>query len=373
MQGNIEERSPGVWRIRVSCGNDPVTGERRIVRKTIRGARADAELARAQILAERGAGDLGTNATLNTLLDAWLTKARVATSTRATYENAAKVHIRPRIGKLPLARVTPFVLDQLYEDLLDDGVSPDRIRKVHTVLRASLRRAVKWRWIPSNPALDAERPPVETKEAAAPDPETVRLLLALAEKTGLRWLVIIRIAASLGARRGEICGLQWRDINFAAGTIHVRRSVLIIKGERIVKQLKNEKRRSPEPMPPDVMRLLREWKLQSVADSLADGGDWLFVSPLGGFADPSEVSKKFRRICTTAGIQPTVKLHGLRHYVGTHLRDAGVDHDVISRRLGHSRTSTTIDMYGHAVAGRSRQAAEILERITQEMTGTDES
>ncbi len=352
----IEERSPGVWRIRVSAGFDPVTGKRRVIRRTVRGTEDDARTERARILAARGNGDLGTNATLGALLDAWLPKARIEASTRANYASALRTHVQPRIGNRPLSQIDVFVIDQLYEDLEEAGVTPIRIRTVHTALRAAFRKAVKWRWVTTNPCVEAEPPPVFLKEATAPTPAQVRALFAAAETLGIQWLAMLELTASLGARRGEICGLQWDDINLDVGTVQVRRAVLVLNGQGIVKHVKDNTRREPAPIHSNVVKVLRRWRL---ACPPTDDG-WAFPDSDGAFFRPDQLSYRFRKLCTQVGISRDVKLHGLRHFVGTYLRDEGTDLDVISRRLGHSRTSTTSDVYGHAVDGRARQAADAI-------------
>lgn len=362
----IEERRPGVWRIRVSAGFDKVTGKRRVINRTIHGDKKDAERVERRLLIEVGSGAvLGTNATVADLIDAWLPAKKLAPSTRDDWERVVRLHIVPLLGDVPLSKLDVFAVDQFYADLERRQVSPTRIRKVHTVLSVALQRAKKWGWIAANPCVDADLPAEPEHEAVAPDPDSVRKLFELADTRGMRLLVQLRLAASLGCRRGELCGLKWADVDLDGLTVHVRRTVGVTKssGPYVKDYPKNEKRRRPEPIPKAVADLLRRWRIASPPNQ----DHWVFGAPeVGGFYRPNVLSHEFAELRALAGIPPEVKLHSLRHYVGTHLRDLGVDHDVISRRLGHSRTSTTLDMYGHAVAGRSRDAAELLELLTND-------
>lgn len=374
MDGNLNEIRPGVWRIRVSAGVDRVTGKRRVISKTVKGDRAAAELARARLVLERtDRGIVPTNATISDLFAAYLPVAKLSAAAAYDYALVARKHIEPRIGHVPLSKVTPFFLDQFYADLAEADVSPTRIRKVHTVLRSAFRRAVKWGWIPANPATDPDLPPLDDTEIEPPTPEQVRALFAAAEARDLRIHVAIHLAATLGCRRGELCGLQWPDVDFDRATITIRRSVGVIAGQPIIKRPKESTRRKrnrkPTPIGPETVALLKRWRLATAEQRLATvdrGGDWLFpsVAP-GGFARPDVMSRMFRELATAAGLPETARLHDLRHYVATQLLVNGHQAGTVAGRVGHTRESTTTDLYGHQVDPAARAAGEAIERINR--------
>lgn len=369
----ITQRGPNSWQIKVSGGTD-ATGKRLRPTKTIRGTYEDAvreEMRLTLQVADTLPAEFAANATVTTLLDAWLPiHNRISESTRYDYRLVIDKHIIPNIGDMPLHKVKPFTLDRFYQQLADDGLGPDRIRRVHSILSGAFKKAVKWEWIGRSPVRDAEQPPAPIRDVEAPTPAQYRQLTKTADDTLLLAAVAIHLAGNVGSRRGEICGLQWRDFDLERGTVQVRRTVSVVPGVGdVVKPIKGNPRLRLErkPLDPATIDLLRLWDI-ATADERALGFNpdgWLFVAPAkGGFYRPDCMGRLFSKIAKQAGL-PGLHMHQLRHYVVTQLLDAGIDVSVVSRRVGHSRTSTTTDVYGHGVAAAAVDAAKAMARINR--------
>ena len=147
--------------------------------------------------------------------------------------------LEPDLGKLTLRRVTTQRLDAYYASLVRDrGLSAASIRHVHAVLRGSLGQAVRWGWIPTNPAAAASPPRIQRHEISPPPIHDTRELLKTADEQSPEFGALLRVLAATGARRGEVCGLRWSDIDCAAGTVSIHRSVATVTGGIVIKDTK---------------------------------------------------------------------------------------------------------------------------------------
>ncbi len=176
--------------------------------------------------------------TLNDLLDHWLahlhTNKALRLRTIGRYRQLLAHHLRPYLGTLPVHALTTLHIQQLYDYLAHHGrkdgkaggLGPRTIREVHLCLRQALGYAMKWHDLPANPAADAEPPAVSNDTRAALTPEQVGMLLAAAHHDPRPWLrAFVVLAAATGARIGELCGLEWHDLDLAAGTIRFRQAL----------------------------------------------------------------------------------------------------------------------------------------------------
>ena len=113
------------------------------------------------------------------------------------------------LGSLTLRRVTTHRLDVFYSGLVRDrGLSPSSVRQVHAVLRGALGQAVRWGWIPTNPAATASPPKRRPREITPPAMADTRDLLAAADEHDPEFGALLRFLAATGARRGEACELR---------------------------------------------------------------------------------------------------------------------------------------------------------------------
>jgi integrase len=176
--------------------------------------------------------------TLNDLLDHWLahlhTNKAVRLRTIGRYRQLLEHHVRSYLGEHPISSLGTLHIQQLYDRLARDGRSdgktgglgPRTIRQVHLCLHQALGYAVKWHDLPTNPAADAEPPAVAAHTPATLTPEQVGILLAAAHHDQRPWLRAFTIlAAATGARTGELCGLEWHDLDLDAGTLRFRQAL----------------------------------------------------------------------------------------------------------------------------------------------------
>jgi len=164
--------------------------------------------------------------TMSEYLNRWLyevAKQRTRPMTWRGYEHLVRLHILPTLGRVPLAKLTPQHVHSLVTQKVREGrLAPRTIQYMHSVLRAALNQAVRWRMVHYNAAAMVSTPRVTRREVLALTPANARLLLEAAR--GDRLEALYSVALALGLRQGEALGLKWADINLETGVLRVRRA-----------------------------------------------------------------------------------------------------------------------------------------------------
>jgi integrase len=264
---------------------------------------------------------------------------------------------------VPARKVTALELDEFYQGLTDEGLAPASVRQVHAILRAGFRQGVKWRYLTSNPATDASPAKLVSKAVEAPTVAEVQKMIAAADKDDPDMATLIALAAVTGARRGELCGLQWGDVDWTGHTLTIERSVATMgRGQLITKDTKTHaaRRLALDEFGETTLKL----HLRFMEDRAADLG--LSISPetpiftydLEGPIPPDTVTHYVKRIAGRVGVD--THLHALRHFAASQLVGGGHDPRTVAGRLGHKDASVTLRVYSHMLPERDRDAASFL-------------
>lgn len=307
---------------------------------------------------------------LGDYLDEWIAgcKARVAAGelgagTLRQYEDTLRLYVRPALGNLRVADLTPALLQEWVDSLLTRGLSPRTVGLARTTVRTAIQRGVKLRAIPANP-VDATDGPRRAKEKRAKVLTLAQMeaLLAEAYRTGhgksgngrgTHYAPLMEFLWLSGLRPSEALGLRWGAVDLEAGCVHVERSRVKIGGGMVDKeQLKTEASRRRVDLPARGVECLR--RLREAAPS-ADG--LVFVTAKGTGMTLDGLDRAFRRLRDRLGL-PRVRPYDLRHTAATMQLSAGVPLPVLSKRLGHSDISTTANIYLHLTEEDNRAAAE---------------
>ena len=234
-RGTVDERRPGVWRLRAEGAPDAVTGERQRVTRTVylRGKR-DAQQELARLLSELGRKPANAGTRTKSVADAceaWLTvfNALVAAGKKSPasgkrFREVIEWYVIPVLGDRSLRDLTTEDINGLYLHLLTKGkpartvhakkhgsiqlprpLAAATVQKTHAALSLALDYAIRLGWLSVNPAHKAvkSQPDTEDRTITAPDPRDVQALLAEAERVDPEWACYLRVAASLGNRRGR--------------------------------------------------------------------------------------------------------------------------------------------------------------------------
>jgi integrase len=361
-----------VWELRVYIGRDPVTGRPKQVSKTVHGGARVADDALRDLIDQQAPSRTdGVGATFGQLLDSWLAECErvdLSPTTVRTYTAQIEKTIRPRLGKVPLNRLTAKHLDDLYRSMKESGRSPKTIRNHHAIISSALHQAARWGWVRANVAELAKPPKLRASKVKAPSVEDVRAVVVAAEDRDPRLAAFLMFAALTGMRRGEICGLRWTAVDLERGQVDVTGSVICIDGGLAEKSTKTDRDRHLALDEVGVALLehhrarLEGWSAETGIAILDDG--YVFSPEIDGSRPfrPDNVTKFFERVRTPLGMRH-VRLQDLRHFTATQLIGAGVDVRTVAGRLGHSDPSLTLRVYSHAIEERDRAAAAILGNV----------
>ena len=302
------------------------------------------------------------------LAEHWLPQLgdRIEPTTAAGYVRVL-ARIIPRIGRIPLRDVAPMHLNQLYTELRRSGLlvrygpnagsrqplSPKTVRRVHAVLSKAFNDAIDEGLLTSNPARRA-KPPRERSDFEVTIWSTDELAAFLDFVVEDHLYPIWLLAAATGMRRGELAGLQWRDIDFMAGTVLIRQTRTLVGRTVITKAPKNGQPRVINVDGETLAALsdLRRHRPWAAAD------DFVMLGPDDEPLHPDRLSHLFRRLAQLAGLQP-IRLHDLRHTHASLLIKEGVPIKVVSERLGHADPGFTMRTYPPVRPGMQAAAAEV--------------
>lgn len=353
----------------VQLPRDRATGRNKQLSRTHLGTKREAQRALAALVADVSAGKVSSSATtLDELLARWLDVVddQLSPTSVREYRRLVTKRIGPDLGKLRLSKVTTQRLDGYYSTLTHEGgLSPASVRHVHAVLRGALGQGVKWGWIPTNPAVSASPPKIRRKEIRPPSVAVARKLLDAADEHDPEFGALLRVLTATGARRGEVCGLRWSDLDTGSRTLSIQRSVASIAGGTIVKDTKTHAARrialdndTIEILDRQRSRLERRAELCEL--SFNEAG-YVFTTTADGTdpLHPDTITSAFGRVCKSQGVKG-VRLHDLRHLHATQLLAAGVPVRTVSGRLGHANAATTLNVYAHFLEASDREAADVI-------------
>lgn len=299
------------------------------------------------------------------LVDVWLpTVARtVRRSTAVTYAGHVHKHIVPALGRKWLEAIEPTDVNALYERLsmgMSD-VTPTTIRRIHVTLHRALGDAVRWGYVATNVAAQANPP----RARAAQEMETwsvpdLRRFLDVVAGDSLRTLWVV--LSCTGLRRGEALGLRRCDVDLERAELAVRQTVISVAGEVLLSEPKTKRGRRVVALDDYTTRALRAHVASISRRGPAIRTELLFRAPDGRPLDPPTVSRRFRQLAREAGL-PQIRLHDLRHTHATIALQAGVHPKIVSERLGHANISITLDTYSHALPHLQHEAAAAISHV----------
>lgn len=239
------------WRYQIDAGHDE-SGNRIRLSKSGYKLEGEASDAMRDAMQDLKGGRVNTLSTLGEYMRRWLpyhTKAKPLEPTTAGRYVSLAAHAIQALGSTPLKDLTTFALDDLYVKL-SETLSGKTVREVHSVVHVALKRAVKTKLLPFNPADGCDLPRVDQKEAAALSADQLARYQAAAAGS---WAdLLIRLAAAIGARRGELLAMRWSDVDWATNKIRIERSLYQVNGQIGIKPTKSRQARVVS-IPPSLM------------------------------------------------------------------------------------------------------------------------
>jgi integrase len=355
---NLSKLPSGKWRAIFY-----VDGERRSLTRPTKG-----EARRAASQAELDAGKQRNretaDATVAELVDARIAEARWSATLRADY-----LTVLERVPDAFLARriraVDVPTIKALYRQLSANGMSAHRVRRVHDLLSQSYKMAVEDQWVTVNPIASVRRPTIEASDIHPPAPADVARLVDAATPV-LR--LFLRLAASTGARRGELVALQWGDIRSDTSEVVIRRSLSYTPASGVVVGDTKTKSKGHRVVSVGLPTLaaLRTHRIEQTERAVANGlpsPEWVFSHDAGVNPwRPDYATHAFAALRKSLDLDG-VRLHDLRHFVATQMLAAGDSPVQVAGRLGHSTPTVTMSTYAHWIQSQDAASAERLERL----------
>lgn len=391
MAGTIRERSPGHFELRAynAATGKQVTKTYAHPRKEQGVGIAEAKKRLARLVTDVADGKFGTKKdpteimTLSMLLDEWIahgeTRGRSPNTLHGYRSKAVRIKAGP-LGGIEASKLTTRDLDRWYDTLLAGGMSAATVMHHHRIVRAALNQAKRWKYIPQNPADDIHLESGRRAEMQVPTAVQGRALILRATGTfSPDFGPILLFAMLTGMRRGELCGIQWSDIDWDGSRVTVRRSVWQIRSTWGLKDPKTHQVRTIA-LDPVAVSLLTARKTRAESEAATacvplstDAFVWSTLADGLSPRTPNSLTRAFHRLCRTmetealAADPPRVeswqfRFHDLRHLSATEMVGQGMDPKTVAARLGHANPSVTLAVYAHAVEARDRDAADGLGR-----------
>ena len=296
------------------------------------------------------------------------------------YEKILSKYYIPMLGNLPINEIRPLHVQRIIDFFSSpigrtDGkghlLTPPTIRRYLTVLQSVMTLAYKQEYIETNPA-DTRRleiPKIVTPEVEAFSDEEIKCILSALDEEPLNVRALIATALFTGARRGEIVGLKWDDVDFKEKQIFIRRTIIKLKDMPAIEKLPKTISSIREIAIPELLcSILSEYKKMQ-DDKIAMLGEKWFCSNYvftefdGHVMNPQTPTKQFDHFLKRHGIRH-LKFHGLRHSSATLLLSHGTDIKTVSKRLGHTSIDTT-NIYVHALKKTDKAAADCFDRFAK--------
>ncbi len=297
----------------------------------------------------------------------WLTykKDYIKESTYANYSNIISNHIAPDLGKYYLKEINnkiiqEFLLNKYKKGRLDNsgGLCNKTIRDIVAIIKSTLKFAMKEELI-ANFNLDFIYPKANTKDKiyTLSKQDQYKLTKYILENQTVKNLGILLTLYS-GIRIGELCALQWKDIDFKNNILHINKTLqrVYIKDKQVNKSkiiITNPKTHNAErviPLNKDFAKELKKFMTESEDYILSCSKKWI---------EPRTYRRFFARMLEKLKIEK-INFHGLRHTFATNCIKLGIDYKTVSELLGHATVNITLNLYVHPQMSQKKKCIDLI-------------
>jgi integrase len=357
-EGSVYQEPDGRWTGVISFGYTP-DGKRR--RKKVHGATKQEVLDKLRKLPGQQTGE-PCKLTVGEILTRWLentAREKVGPTTYLRYKQVIDHQIAPYVGGLSLAKLSALDVEDFYAEVKRQGVPPASRRQGALVLTNALRHAVRLKMIPSAPTAGVTKPKLPEREMRVLTDDEAKAFRAAARRS--RHYALFALAVATGMRRGELLALHWNDVDFDAGAVTIRRTLVMVGQQFILKEPKTKASRRTITVPAFALDAMHEHRKKMVARGFADRA--VFCNCRGGFIRGYNLLRNsFQPILARAGL-PRLRFHDLRHTHATALLSKGHPLKAVSQRLGHSDVGITLRVYAHVLPNDDARLAGALQTM----------
>ncbi len=306
----------------------------------------------------------------NEVIDAFLVQKQynVKPTTFSHYNNLINTHIKPFFGYRKTTDISVQLIELFASEKLKsgnmkstEGLSPKTVKDILSLLKSIIKYGVKNRLIPDS-LMAFSTPRVLKKEIEIlSSAEREQLERHTQDSTNIYFGVYLCLYT--GLRIGELCALQWNDIDLTNSCINVCKTITRVtlinpapnhaKTAIIIDTPKSEASLRTIPIPNDLASLLK------VRAPIEKNSGCFFLTNTEKYIEPRNYYGKYKVILSECGIKQYT-FHALRHTFATRCVEIGFDAKVLSEILGHTDVKITLDRYVHPSISRKRSCMELL-------------
>lgn len=276
------------------------------------------------------------------------------------------------IGHCKMDKITPlevqkFIRSLVKGDTKTKAVSPKTAKNYLAFVSSVFTYAIQMRLVKENPCHAIKVALGEHEERDCYTLEEAQQFLNLLAKESLFYQAFFTLAIYGGYRRGELCGLEWKDIDFDTCVVSIRRTSLYTKAKgTFTDTTKTKSSKRSLKMPAEVIEILLRYRVEQNTHRLKVGDQWVSTDRLftywnGKPINPNSPYKWLCRFCERTGMRRAKSaLHSFRHLNASLLITNGVDVKTVSTALGHTQVSTTTNIYAHTFAKVQADASEAI-------------
>ena len=321
------------------------------------------------------------NISLNSYIHQWMdvfVKPYNSPTTNAGYMQKIDSYIcgeKGGIGHIAVQKLNPMIIQNFINKIKDKSpvsgnpLSAKTVRDTYIILKACLNNAVKMKIINENPAVDIRLPKRQKKEIKVFSMEEIDILLNHLKDTKSDMELPVNLALSMGLRRGEVLGLRFSDVDYEKKTIAIHNNrVRRCNYEIVEKAPKTINSIRIVNVPDTILRMIKRQETRWKKKQLRYGRDYnkngyiCYKVETGNPWKPDNLTQKYRRMIKNLGLTP-VSFHGLRHCFASICLHQNIELLEISKLLGHSSASFTLDTYTHLLEDKGSVVANVMDGV----------
>jgi integrase len=280
--------------------------------------------------------------------------------------DAARIrnHIIPELGTIPLAALTAPADEAFMRNRGKAGLSPQSVHHLRSLLRRALNRALRHDLVMRNVVTLTDLPEKVTKyQAKFLSVDEARGFLTAIKGDALE--AVWTLALTTGLRRGEVLALRWRDVDLSASTYQVAGTLQRVERQLRVLKPKTEKSKARGYLGRMTVAALEGHRQRQVDAGIHPLPDaYIFTTSTGRAIEPRNVNRSFTRLLARHNLKH-IRLHDLRHTVGSLMQTNEEGLRVVMEVLRHSQISTTMNTYVHVENPLLRAATDRLDALLQ--------
>lgn len=373
---HLRKKGTKKWQIILELERDPITGERKRKYKTVSGTKKEAEAKMAELIQRyenNGALIEPKKMRMEELMGQFLNSHQhnVATRTADRYRGIINSHLIPDLGHFQVREIKPIHIESYQNKKINsgkingEGLSAQTVRMHHNLLSSIFKYAQRLELVDKNPVKLVPSPKEKMTKSDYLSKEELKELLNYTE--GLWIHDFIKVAVATGMRRGEMLGLEWKDVDLDSKRISVVQALKRTSKGIELSEPKTKSSIRSIAITDSTIKIMKKIKTEQSKRKLKLGKkydktyDLVFCEEDGRYCNPNTVTRRFKRVAKAVGLGH-YKLHDLRHTMASLLIKIA-NPKVVQERLGHSSISMTMDLYSHLSQDIQQKAADDLSKL----------